>query len=199
MRYTGPKNKLSRHHGKDVFGNNKSNLEKRLAQAPGQHGTSRKRLSKYGEQLKEKQYVKRVYGLTEKQFKNLYEKARKNKDLPVGEALIQLLERRLDNVVYRLGMAKTRPQARQFVTNKKVLVDGKTVYSPSYTIKTGQKISLVEEFMSNPHVMSNLKDVTSIPEWLSVEKTTAKIDRLPNREDVHEDLQEDMVIAFYSR
>lgn len=199
MRYTGPKNKLSRHHGKDVFGNNKSNLEKRLAQAPGQHGTSRKRPSKYGQQLKEKQFVKRVYGLTEKQFRNLYERAKKNNALPVGEALIQLLERRLDNVIYRLGIAKTRPQARQFVTNKKILIDNKEVFSPSYKVKPGQKISLSNNFISNVHVMSNMKDVTSIPEWLSVDKNSAKIERLPKREDVNEDLREDMVIAFYSR
>lgn len=199
MRYTGPKNKLSRHHGKDVFGNNKSNLEKRLAQAPGQHGTSRKRPSKYGQQLKEKQFVKRVYGLTEKQFRNLYERAQKNSELPVGEALIQLLERRLDNVIYRLGIAKTRPQARQFVTNKKILINDKEVFSPSYKVKPGQKISLADNFLANVHVMSNMRAVTSIPEWLSVDKNSAKIERLPKREDVNEDLREDMVIAFYSR
>ena len=199
MRYTKSKHKLSRHHGKDVFGNQKPSLERRLSQKPGQHGNAAKKQSTYGKQLIEKQYVKRVYGLSEKQFKNLYDKAKKNINLPSGESLIQLLECRLDNVIYRLGIAKTRPQARQFVTQKKILVNSKCVYSPSYSVSVGDKISFVPDFLNNVHVQSNISGVTSSPQWLSVSNSAGIIERLPIRDDVEKDLVEEMVVAFYSK
>ncbi len=199
MRYLGSKNKLARHHGKDVFGTQSASLEKRINQKPGQHGNKLKKPSTYGKQLIEKQYVKRVYGVSEKQFRRYYEQAKKNKAMPSGEALVQLLELRLDNVLFRLGIAKTRPQARQFVTQKKVFVKGICVYSPSYSVKVGDKVSFAEKFLENVHVQSNIKDVSVLPSWLSVSQGKGVIEKLPQRTDVVEEIFEDMVIAFYSK
>lgn len=199
MRYLGSKNKLARHHGKDVFGTQSASLEKRLNQKPGQHGNTLKKPSTYGKQLIEKQYVKRVYGVSEKQFRNYYKQAKKNSALPSGEALVQLLELRLDNVLYRLGIARTRPQARQFVTQKKIFVNSICVYSPSYSVKIGDKISFAENFLENVHVQSNIKDVSVLPAWLSVSQGRGIIEKLPQRSDVVEEIFEDMVVAFYSK
>ncbi|MEN9389742.1 MAG: hypothetical protein RLY61_826 [Candidatus Parcubacteria bacterium] len=199
MRYLGSKNKLARHHGKDVFGTQSASLEKRLNQKPGQHGNTLKKPSTYGKQLIEKQYVKRVYGVSEKQFRNYYKQAKKNTTLPSGEALVQLLELRLDNVLYRLGIARTRPQARQFVTQKKIFVNSICVYSPSYSVKVGDKISFAENFLENIHVQSNIKDVSVLPAWLSVSQGRGIIEKLPQRSDVVEEIFEDMVVAFYSK
>lgn len=199
MRYLGSKNKLARHHGKDIFGTQSASLEKRLNQKPGQHGNTLKKPSTYGKQLIEKQYVKRVYGVSEKQFRNYYKQAKKNTTLPSGEALVQLLELRLDNVLYRLGIARTRPQARQFVTQKKIFVNSICVYSPSYSVKVGDKISFAENFLENIHVQSNIKDVSVLPAWLSVSQGRGIIEKLPQRSDVVEEIFEDMVVAFYSK
>ena len=199
MRYLGSKNKLARHHGKDVFGTQSASLERRINQKPGQHGNTLKKQSTYGKQLIEKQYVKRVYGVSEKQFRKYYVQAKKSKVMPSGEALVQLLELRLDNALFRLGIAKTRPQARQFVTQKKIFVNGICVYSPSYSVKVGDKISFAEKFLENVHVQSNIKDVSALPSRLSVAQGNGIIEKLPQRADVVEEIFEDMVIAFYSK
>lgn len=199
MRYLGSKHKLARHHGKSVFGTVNASLEKRLNQKPGQHGNTLKKQSTYAKQLIEKQYVKRVYGVSEKQFRRYFDKAKKRNDMPSGEALLQSLELRLDNVIYRLGIARTRPQARQFVTQKKIFVNSINVYSPSYSLKVGDTISFADKFLENVHVQSNIKDVTVLPAWLTVENSAAKVVNLPQRTDVVEEVFEDMVVAFYSK
>ncbi len=198
-RYTGPKDKLSRREGKELFGRTRASLLRRLRQAPGQHGTSRSRASVYGRQLREKQKVKRIYGLREKQFKNLYEKALKAKDVPTGTALLQTLEMRLDNVVYRLGLARTRPQARQFVTQGRVLVDGKKVDIPSYEVKEGQKVSLQPEAFQSPFIQSILAREIVLPAWLQVKEGIGSVLRKPEREEMDQDIDENMIVAFYSR
>jgi small subunit ribosomal protein S4 len=199
-RYTGPKDRLSRREGKELFGRKRPAIERRLKQPPGQHGAKRtSRISEYGQQLREKQKIKRMYGLQEKQFKKFYAMAEKEKDVPTGTALLQFLEQRLDNVVFRLGLARTRPQARQFVTHGKVLVDGTNVTSPSYILKPGQKVSLVPELFESPYIQEILKEALFLPEWLEVKEGAGYILRKPGREEIDKDLNEDLVVAFYSR
>jgi small subunit ribosomal protein S4 len=199
-RYTGPKDRLSRREGKELFGRKRPAIERRLKQPPGQHGAKRtSRISEYGQQLREKQKIKRMYGLQEKQFKKFYSMAEKEKDVPTGTALLQFLEQRLDNVVFRLGLARTRPQARQFVTHGKVLVDGTNVTSPSYILKPGQKVSLVPELFESPYIQEILKEALFLPEWLEVKEGAGYILRKPGREEIDKDLNEDLVVAFYSR
>ena len=139
-----PKHKLSRREGKDLFGTGGPTLERRLDQPPGMHGKRpNRRVSVYAEQLREKQKVKRMYGLREQQFRNLMEIALDSRG-QTGLTLLKLLERRLDNVVYRLGLARTRPQARQFVNHGLVRVDGQRVDIPSYMVNPGQEIEMKE-------------------------------------------------------
>jgi small subunit ribosomal protein S4 len=155
-RYTGPKSKLSRREGKDLFGTGGKNLERRLKQPPGMHGRMPpRRQTEYGRQLREKQKVKRMYGLRENQFRRFFALAQKSREL-TGVALLKLLERRLDNVVYRLGLARTRPQARQLVGHGHVLVDDQRVNIASYLVKPGQTISLKESANHVPGVQELL-------------------------------------------
>jgi small subunit ribosomal protein S4 len=199
-RYTGPKDKLSRREGKELFGRDRPALLQKLKQPPGQHGAIRgRRLSEYGLQLREKQKVKRMYGMREKQFKKFYKMAENEKGTPTGIALLQLLEQRLDNVVYRLGMARTRPQARQFVSHGKVMVDGEKVTIPSYIVKPGQKVALVSEAFNSPYIQEILKDALSLPEWLEVKGGAGHVKRKPEREEIDQDINENLIVAFYSR
>lgn len=199
-RYTGPKNKLSRREGYDVFSKSSPRLDQKLKQVPGEAGTKRRsRLSAYGLQLREKQKVKRIYGLREKQFRKVYALAEKQTELTTGEALLQLLEQRLDNVVFRLGMARSRPQARQFVVHGKVLVDGQPVKSPSYRIQKGQSVTLIDEFFTSGYIQAILKDAHSLPEWLEVKNKAGHVTKLPSRDQVEQGINEELIIAFYSR
>jgi len=197
-RYTGPKDRLSRREGFDLFG--KGAKLTRLNTPPGVHGPKGLRnQSEYGRQLREKQRVKRLYGLLEKQFKKYVAVSFKAKG-NTGEKLISILERRLDNVIYRLGFAPTRPAARQLVSHRHVLVDGKKVNVPSYQLKVGQTISLTTTGMKIPPVEKLLKEKTiKIPSWLIRKAVVGKVVRDPKRDDVLEPISEHDIVEFYSR
>ncbi|MGC9521176.1 MAG: 30S ribosomal protein S4 [Anaerolineae bacterium] len=201
-RYTGPKNKLSRREGVDLFGNGGESLERRLNQPPGQHGRAasyrRRRQSEYDRQLREKQKVKRMYGLRERQFRRFYGLAQRSDDL-TGPALLKLLERRLDNVVYRLGWARTRPQARQFVTHGHIFVDGRRVNSPSYLVESNQTLRLSEKALRPPDVSELLEISQPVPEWLVREGGEAQILRTPERNEIDDHIEEQLVVDYYAR
>lgn len=174
----------------------------RRGYAPGQHGQMRRKLSEYGLQLREKQKARRIYGVLEKQFKNYFIRASRQKGV-TGENLLRLLEMRLDNVVYRLGFATSRPQARQFVRNGHVEVNGKRVTIPSYNVKEKDVISISEKSRS----MSVFKEISEageakvVPGWLSAnyETHTGEILSLPNREDIDIPIQEHLIVELYSK
>ncbi|HYD35293.1 MAG TPA: 30S ribosomal protein S4 [Vitreimonas sp.] len=200
-RYTGPKNKLARKVGEDL--NLKTNAiksNKRISIRPGQHGNKgRKKLSGFGQQLKEKQKLKYVYGVLEKQLRNLYEVASKN-PTATGAALLGLLERRLDNVVYRLGWVPTRAAARQLVAHGHVVVNDRKVLAPSYRVKVKDVIMLRQKATSIPTVSALLKDeVSNIPTWLKRKGPAGSIERLPERTDIDSNIDEQLIVEFYSR
>lgn len=192
MRYTGPKNKLSRREGVDLYG--KGSKLTRLSVPPGVHGPKGfGKVSAFGRQLREKQKAKRIYGITEKQFASYVEKSQKEKNL------LELLETRLDNVVYKLGFAPSRPAARQLVSHKHVLVDGKTLNIASYRVRLGQVISLDSKGQSIPEIKKSLEEETKIPEWLEKKAAVGKVKRLPIKEEVTEPISEQDIIEYYSR
>lgn len=193
MRYTGPKDRLSRREGVDLFG--KGAKLTRLSVPPGMHGPKgARKVSGYGRQLREKQKAKRIYGVSEGQFKGYVKAAQKTKNL------IELLERRLDNAVYRLGFASSRPGSRQLVSHKHVLVNGEKLNVPSYQVQVGQIISLDTTAQNIPEVKKLLeqKDV-KLSGWLDRKAAVGKVVRLPTREDVVEPVSEQEIIEFYSR
>ena len=159
----------------------------------------KRRTSEYGRQLLEKQKIKFRYGVRERQFKKLYQAALKEKGVETGTVLLQMLEMRLDNVVYRLGLAKTRPQARHFVAQKKVLVDGAVVDVASYTVLPGQTVTLIPEAFSSLFVQDILKDAVAIPPWLEVGGSVGRLIRKPDRDEIDKDIDEALVVSFYSR
>lgn len=194
-----PKHKLSRREGKDLFGTGGPSLERRLNQPPGMHGRRpTRRVSVYAEQLREKQKVKRMYGLREGQFRNLMEIALRSRGQS-GLTLLKLLERRLDNVVYRLGLARTRPQARQFVNHGLVRVDGQRVDIPSYLVKPGQEIEMKDSALQIPDVQELVQTKTPVPGWLEPRNGGGLIVREPNRDEIDPDIQEQRIVEFYSR
>ncbi len=208
-RYTGARCRLCRREGRKLFlkgercYTDKCSFERR-SYPPGQHGPVqlRVKLSDYGVRLREKQKVKRIYGVSEKQMRKYYEMAIKMKG-QAGHNLLQLLERRLDNVVYRLGFASSRAQARQIVNHGWILVNGKSVDVPSYLVKVGDVIELKEKFRLNAHVQENLEARVQrgIPSWLEIdpENFKGRIKALPTREDITMPIQESYIIEFYSR
>lgn len=194
-----PKHKLSRREGKDLFGTGGPSLERRLDQPPGMHGRKpTRRMSVYAEQLREKQKVKRMYGLREQQFRNLMEVALRSRG-QTGLTLLKLLERRLDNVVYRLDLARTRPQARQFVNHGLILVDGQRVDIPSYLVQPGQEIKMKESALQIPDVQELGQTSTPIPAWLEQRNGGGVVVREPNRDEIDPDIQEQRIVEFYSR
>lgn len=198
MRYTGPKDRLSRREGVDLFG--KGAKLTRLSVPPGMHGHKGvRKTSGYGRQLREKQKTKRIYGISEKQLARYVAEAGKARG-NTGNMLVQLLETRLDNVVYRLGFASSRAQARQIVSHGHVLVDGKKINIPSYRVKTGQTVALDPKSQAIPEVkkLLEVKDVTIAP-WLERVAAVGKVSVLPERKDVFEPISEQDVIEFYSR
>lgn len=204
-RYTGPKNRLARKEGidlglKTVGSRAHASLLRRLNVPPGQHGPKgKRRISGYGQQLREKQKVKRMYGLLERQFRRCYAMARKYKG-NTGDMLLQYLERRLDNVLYRLGLAPTRTAARQYVSHGHIFVDGKKVSIPSYSVSVGQVISLKTKGANIPAVKKLLEDKSfAPPAWLTRQGPAGKITRLPEREDIKEDINTQYIVEFYSR
>ncbi len=206
-RYRGPVEKLERRLGVDLGLKGerrlagKSALEKR-PYPPGQHGQRRTKLSEYGEQLQEKQKAKFMYGVSEKQFRALFAEA-KRQDGNTGAILIQLLEQRLDNVVYRMGFATTRRFARQLVNHGHILVDGKRVDIPSFRVKAGQKIEIREKSKTNPQVVRamELTNQTGMVEWVDVEKEKlfGLFTRVPNRDEISIPVEERLIVELYSK
>lgn len=197
-RYIGPKNRLSRREGIDLFG--KGNKLRRASQVPGQHGAkSVRRPSDYGVQLREKQKAKRFYGIMESQFHKYFEIAAQYRGT-TGEKLLQMLEARLDNVVYRLGFVPTRAMARQLTGHGHVLVDGQKVTIPSYQVKTGQSVSLDTKAQNIPVVKSLLdnRDIPT-PEWLTKQAAVGQVVRLPKRAEIEAPVNEQLIVEFYSR
>lgn len=198
MRYTGPKDRMSRRENFDLFG--AGTKLTRLQVPPGVHGPKGARgSSQYGKQLREKQKVKRMYGLMEKQFENYMTEAFKSKG-NTGEALLVKLERRLDNIVYRLGFAPSRPMARQLVSHRHVLVNGKKVNIPSYQVTVGETVSLDGKGLAIPEVKKtlDLKDF-KVVSWITRKAAAGNINRMPKREDIPEAISEQDIVEFYSR
>lgn len=198
-RYRGPKDRLSRREGVDLFG--KGTKLVRLNVPPGVHGPKRYRgkSSQYNKQLREKQKVKRIYGVYEKQFKNYMVKALKSKGNS-ADVLFSLLESRLDNVVFRLGFARTRAQARQLVGHKHVYVDGKRINIPSFQVKKGQTITLGTKALQIDSIVKLIKDKEfDLVDWLQRKAAAGKVKRSPIREDVKEPIEDQDIIEFYSR
>ena len=197
-RYTGPKDRLSRREGVDLFG--KGAKLTRLNITPGQHGPKGSRgMSQFGRQLREKQKVKRMYGIMESQFRIYVGKALKSKG-NTGEALLVLLEKRLDNVVNRLGFAPSRPMARQVVSHRHVFVDGKKVNIASYNVKVGQTVSIGSKAQEIPAVKKALLDKEYIlPKWLERKAIVGRISKEPTRTDIVEPVSEQDIVEFYSR
>lgn len=199
-RYTGPSWKISRRLGISLSGTGKE-IERR-PYAPGPHGpNSRKKLTEYGLQLQEKQKLRNMYGMNERQFKNLFVKAGKIKEGKVGDNFMILLEQRLDNVVYRLGFATTRRQARQLVNHGHILVDGKRVDIPSYSVAVGQVISVREKSKSMEIITSAVESLFGRPEFVSFdgEKLEGSLNRLPLREELYAEIDEAFIVEFYNR
>ena len=199
-RYTGPKSKIARKFGEPIFGPDKA--QSRRNYAPGQHGNSRKhKTSEYGIQLKEKQKAKYTYGVLERQFRNMFEKAERSKGV-TGEVLLQLLECRLDNVVYRLGMAKTRAAARQLVSHRHITVDGKVVNIPSYSVKQGQVIAVRERDKSMVVIVDALNGFNHAKyPWLEWDNNAmaGKFLHTPERADIPENIKEPLIVELYSK
>ena len=206
-RYRGPVEKIERRLDADLGLkgerrlSGKSALEKRPF-APGQHGQRRAKISEYGLQLREKQKAKFMYGVSEKQFRKYFKEAARVEG-NTGANLITLIERRLDNVVYRMGFATTRANARQFTTHGHVLVDGKKVDIPSFLVKAGQKIEIKEKSKTNPQVVRALEltNQTGMVDWVNVdkEKVFGIFTRIPAREEVVIPVEERLIVELYSK
>ncbi len=200
-RYTGPKNKKARRLGVDLgLKSNPKSLERRLSTPPGAHGRKgTRKVSDYGVQLAEKQKAKIMYGILERQFKKYYVEASRN-PLATGEVMLSLLERRLDNCIYRLGFAPTRAAARQLVSHGNVTVGGKKLNIPSYKVRVGDVISLTSRAAAIPYIKERLadKDLGSAA-WLEKKAVMGKVTRLPARSDIIEAINEQLIVEFYSR
>ena len=200
-RYTGPKSRVARKFGEPIFGPDKY-LE-RKNYPPGQHGMNKKRkkTSEYGVQLREKQKAKYTYGMLERQFRNTFEKASRSKGV-TGEVLLQLLEARLDNTVYRLGVAPTRSAARQLVSHRHITVNGNVVNIPSYQLKPGDIIGVREKSKSLETISDSLstRRYAKLP-WLEWDDTqmAGKFMNMPERTDIPEDIKEQLIVELYSK
>jgi len=205
-KYIDPKCRLCRREGVKLYLKGarcfspKCPIEKRGGQVPGQHGKkrSRGRISGYGIQLREKQKAKRLYGVLESQFHRYYEHSLKSPQ-NTGEVLLQTLESRLDNIVYRVGFTISRSLARQLVTHGNVLVDGKKVDIPSYMVKPGQTVSVSASGAKMDFVAPNLTEKNPPAKWMERKGTIGKLDRLPTRDEIGSDIKENLIIEFYSR
>ena len=199
-RYTGPRTKIARKFGEAIFGPDKVLTKKNYP--PGQHGINKRRkTSEYGVQLREKQKAKYTYGVLEKQFRNLFEKASRTKGVK-GEVLLQLLEARLDNVVFRLGIAPTRAAARQLVLHRHIVVNGKVVNIPSYSVKPGQIIGVREKAKSLEVIADALAGFNhSKYPWLEWDESSksGKLLHMPERADIPENIKEQLIVELYSK
>lgn len=208
-RYRGPVVKLSRREGVNLllksshnFSKEKSSFEKRKY-PPGLPPKRKGKVSEYGIQLREKQKVKRLYGVLEKQFRKYFEEANRIPGI-TGEQLLQFLERRLDNVIYRLGFAVTRRQARNFIAHRHVLVNGHRVDIPSYRVNIGDKIEIREKFKKSPFIEENIRLAQSLnrtPSWLSVDYTnlSGEVIGMPSRDDIEIPVKEQVIVELYSK
>ena len=199
-RYTGPTSRIARRFGEPIFGPDKALTKK--AYGPGQHGNQRRRgkQSEYGVQLMEKQKAKYTYGILEKQFSNLFKEALRRKGI-TGEVLLQMCEMRLDNVVFRLGIAPTRRAARQFVTHKHITVNGNICNIPSYALKVGDQISVRERSKSMEAITISLSSNPSQMEWLewNGETQLGKVIAAPERIQIPENIKEQLIVELYSK
>ena len=206
-RYTGPVCRLCRREGMKLFlkgdrcYTGKCAIDRR-AYAPGQHGQSRgKKPTEYGIQLREKQKVRRIYGVMEKQFRSYYDKANRQKGI-VGENLLRLLERRLDNVVFQLGFATSRPEARQLVRHGHFTINGRRVDIPSFLVRVGDVVGVKEASKSSPRLKEILSSLDRTPpKWMNLDANaaTGTIIALPDREDIQLPIQEHLIVEKYSR
>ena len=204
-RYIGPKGKLSRREGRDLLlksGIRSYESKCRSETSPGQHGRRRGRLSDYGIQLREKQKVRRIYGVMEKQFRNYYKQAARKKGV-TGTNLLQSLEGRLDNVVYRLGFASTRSEARQLVSHKAIKVNESVVNIPSYQVSVGDIVSLTDKSKKQERVKQALEISASRPDcdWLKVDKNdfSGVYNAIPERDQLDSDINENLIVELYSK
>jgi small subunit ribosomal protein S4 len=200
-RYIGPKSKIARKFGEPIYGPDKAFEHKNFP--PGMHGNSkrRKKVSEYGTQLKEKQKAKYMYGILERQFRNLFEKAHSHKGI-TGTVLLQLLESRLDNVVFRLGISPSRAGARQLVSHKHITVNGEVVNIPSYTVRPGEVVAVREKSKSlvaiNDSLSSRRHTSFSWLEW-NGEAKSGKFLNVPEREEIPENIKEQLIVELYSK
>ncbi|ABI70035.1 MULTISPECIES: 30S ribosomal protein S4 [Shewanella] len=204
-RYLGPKLKLSRREGTDLFlksGVRAIDSKCKLETAPGQHGARKPRLSEYGIQLREKQKVRRIYGVLEKQFRNYYKEAARLKG-NTGENLLQLLEVRLDNVVYRMGFGSTRAESRQLVSHKSVMVNGRVVNIPSFKVSANDVVSIREKSRTQARIKAALEVAgqREKPTWVEVDnaKMEGAFKRVPERSDLSADINEQLIVELYSK
>ncbi len=204
-RYIGPKCKLSRREGTDLqlkSGVRSLDAKCKPETAPGQHGARRGRLSDYGVQLREKQKVRRIYGVLEKQFRNYYKEAARLKGAN-GENLLQLLESRLDNVVYRIGFGSTRAEARQLVSHKGILVNGSVVNIPSYQVKPGDVVSVREKAKKQLRIQAAMSIAEQRGEQVWIEVNTDKLEGTfkskPERQDLPSEINENLIVELYSK
>ncbi|MBF0752511.1 MULTISPECIES: 30S ribosomal protein S4 [Pasteurellaceae] len=204
-RYLGPKLKLSRREGTDLFlksGVRAIDSKCKIDTAPGQHGARKPRLSDYGSQLREKQKVRRIYGILERQFRNYYKEANRLKG-NTGENLLVLLEGRLDNVVYRMGFAATRAEARQLVSHKAIVVNGRVVNIPSFQVSINDVVAVREKSKKQARIKASLElaEQREKPTWLEVDavKMEGIFKRIPERSDLSADINEHLIVELYSK
>jgi len=206
-RYTDASCRLCRREGEKLFlkgercYTDKCSVARR-AYAPGQHGHQKKKITEYGLQLREKQKARRIYGVLERQFRKYFDMAEKRKGI-TGENLLQILETRLDNIVYRLGLATSRQEARQLVRHSHFTVNGKKVNIPSYLVKVGDVIAVTEKFKNSPKLKSVLEVAGGkvVPKWLEFdeENLIGKVVALPTREDIDLNIKEHLIVELYSK
>ena len=201
-RYIGPKCKLARREGTDLFlksARRSLDSKCKLDSVPGQHGNRRTRLSDYGLQLREKQKIRRIYGVLERQFRRYFEEASRRKG-STGELLLQLLESRLDNVVYRMGFGSTRAEARQLVAHKAITVNGQVVNIPSFSVRAGDVVAIREKAKKQTRIQEALNLATQIglPSWVSVDanKMEGTYKNVPDRVELYSDINEQLVVEF---
>jgi small subunit ribosomal protein S4 len=204
-RYIGPKCKLSRREGTDLFlksARRAIDSKCKIDSAPGQHGMSRTRLSDYGTQLREKQKIRRIYGVLERQFRRYFTEAMSRKG-STGENLLQLLEMRLDNVVYRMGFGSTRAESRQLVSHRSIAINGKIVNIPSYHVQLGDVVTVCDKSKKQIRIQEalSLNTQSGLPSWVDVndKEMEGKFKRLPERSDLSSDINEQLVVEFYSK
>ncbi len=198
-RYTGPKHRLARKEGVNVLDKQSKSLLRRLSVPVGVHGKKRKKkLSEYGQQLREKQIAKAIYGILERQFKRMVNNVA-NKPGDTGELLLSLLETRLDNVVYRLGFARSRFMARQLVAHGHILVNDKKITIPSYQVQVNDTVTISSKLVKNPNMLSLLNEIPNMLPFLERKAVVGKLTRMPKGADIETPFSTQQIIEYYSR